>query len=64
MSRPEQGTSVHPEVAKVRTNLAKRVSTMFLPGTRRADRLPPPTRRCPACGYWVQGACSTCEEEV
>jgi hypothetical protein len=63
MSRPEHETSVHPAVAKARTKLAKRVSTMFLPGTRRAARLPPPARRWPGCGYWVQDTCSTCEQE-
>jgi hypothetical protein len=63
MSSAKQDTRVHPAVAKARTKLARRVSTMFLPVTRLADRLPKPAQRCPGCGYWVQGACSTCEQE-
>jgi hypothetical protein len=49
-------------VDKARAGITKRLTTLFLPHERIADRLPKPAQRCPHCGYWVQGACSPCEE--
>lgn len=54
--------TANAEVDQARAKLSKRLTTMFVPHARLTDRLPTPTQRCPGCGYWVQGTCSTCKE--
>lgn len=61
--KPPKFTVAHAEVDAARDRLRKYVTKMFLPTATPADEAPPAAQRCPRCGYWVQGACSTCTEE-
>jgi hypothetical protein len=58
--QPANFAGANAEVDKARARIAKRLTTMFLPASRLEQRLPKPATRCPTCGYWVQGGCSTC----
>lgn len=47
-------------VDAARTKLSKRLTTLFVSPDRLHERRAKPATRCPGCGYWVQGTCSTC----